>query len=284
MADHKGQSAKVGVKAMAAFICTACGTEFAPSASPPVECPICEEERQYIPPTGQSWTTLEALRATRTNTFRQYEPCVIGIGTQPGFAIGQRAMLIVTPAGNVLWDCISLIDEATVTLINGLGGLSAIAISHPHFYTTMNQWSRAFGGVPIYLHADDEEWILQPSDAIVPWLGETLELLPDITLIRCGGHFPGASVLHWSKGAGGRGLICSGDTVTVTPARNHLSFMRSYPNLIPLPAGAIRKIDAALKPFAFDAIYGHYFDRVVTTDAKAAMENSVARYLKAIED
>ena len=269
---------------MAAFICTACGTEFARSSSPPAECPICEEERQYVPSTGQSWTTLEALRATRTNTFRQYEPGVIGIGTLPSFAIGQQAILIVTPAGNVLWDCISLIDEATVTLINGLGGLSAIAISHPHFYTTMDKWSRAFGDVPIYLHADDEEWISQPSDAIVPWLGETLELLPEVTLIRCGGHFPGASVLHWAKGAGGRGLVCSGDTVTVTPAHNHLSFMRSYPNLIPLPSRAIRKIDAALKPFAFDAIYGHYFDRVVATGGKVAMEKSVARYLKAIED
>lgn len=269
---------------MPAFICTACGTEFSPSASPPADCPICEEERQYVPPTGQSWTTLESLRSTRTNTFRQYEPGVIGIGSQPSFAIGQRALLIVTPAGNVLWDCVSLIDDATVTLINGLGGLSAIAISHPHFYTTMARWSAAFGNVPIYIHADDEEWVQQKCDAVVPWLGETLEVLPEITLIRCGGHFPGASVLHWAKGAGGKGIICAGDTITVTPRHNHLSFMRSYPNFIPLPASAIKRIDAALEPVAFDAIYGHYFDRVVATDAKAALERSVARYLAAIEE
>ena len=269
---------------MAAFICTACGTEFPPSPSPPAHCPICEEERQYVPPGGQGWTTHEKLAVTHANVFRQHEPGVIGIGTQPSFAIGQRAILVVTPAGNVLWDCISLVDEATVALIEGLGGLAAIAISHPHFHTVMGRWSRAFGNVPIYLHAADAEWVQNPSDAIVSWEGETIPILADVTLIRCGGHFPGASVLHWAKGAGGRGILCSGDTLTVTTDRKFLTFMRSYPNLIPLPAGAIRKIDAAVKPFAYDAIYGHYFDRVIATGAKAVMERSVARYIRAISD
>lgn len=268
---------------MTAFICTACGTEFAPSEAPPGHCPICEEERQYVPAGGQGWTTLAALAAGRSNRFRQYEPGIIGIGTEPGFAIGQRALLIRTPAGNILWDCISLIDDATITLIAGLGGLSAIAISHPHFYTTMGEWSRAFGGVPIHLHADDSDWIQQPNDAISPWSGERLELLPDVTLIRCGGHFPGANVLHWAKGADGLGVVCSGDTLSVTADRKFVSFMWSYPNFIPLPARAIRKIDAALKPVAFDRIYGHYFDRIIPADAKAVMEKSVDRYLRAIE-
>jgi hypothetical protein len=269
---------------MPAFICTACGTEFAPADAPPDRCPICEEERQYVPPGGQGWTTLAALAASRANVFRQYEPGLIGIGTEPRFAIGQRALLVVTPAGNVLWDCISLIDDATVTLIDGLGGLSAIAISHPHFYTTMGQWSRAFGGVPIHLHEDDRDWVLQPNDAIACWSGETHDLLPGVTLVRCGGHFPGASVLHWAGGADGRGVVCSGDTLTVTTDRKFLSFMRSYPNLIPLPASTIRKIDAAMQPFAFERIYGHYFDRVIGADAKAVLDKSVARYIAAISD
>ena len=269
---------------MAAFICTACGTEFPPSPAPPAHCPVCEEERQFVPPGGQGWTTHEKLAVTHANVFRQHEPGVIGIGTQPSFAIGQRAILVVTPAGNVLWDCISLVDEATVALIEGLGGLAAIAISHPHFHTVMGRWSRAFGNVPIYLHADDAEWVLNPNDAIVSWQGETIPILPDVTLIRCGGHFPGASVLHWAKGAKGRGILCSGDTLTVTTDRKFLTFMRSYPNLIPLPASAIRKIDAAVEPFAFDAIYGHYFDRAIAAGAKAVMERSVARYIRAISD
>jgi hypothetical protein len=269
---------------MPAFICTACGTEYPASEVPPERCPICEEERQYVPPGGQSWTTMAALTAGRANVFRQYEPGLIGIGSEPRFAIGQRALLIVTPAGNVLWDCISLIDDATVTLIEGLGGLAAIAISHPHFYTAMGEWSRAFGNVPIHLHADDRDWIIKPNDAVSLWGGETLDLLPDVTLIRCGGHFPGAAVLHWSGAADGRGVICSGDTLTVTMDRKFLSFMRSYPNHIPLGAKAVHRIGTALQPFAFDRIYGHYFDRVIATGAKAVLEESVARYIAAISD
>jgi hypothetical protein len=134
---------------MPAFICSACGTQYPPSEAPPAHCPVREDERQFIPPEGQSWTTLERLRISHHDGFRQYEPGLIGIGTQPKFAIGQRALLLCTPEGNILWDCISLIDDSTVTLINGLGGLHAIAISHPHFYTTLVDWSRAFGSVPV---------------------------------------------------------------------------------------------------------------------------------------
>ena len=223
---------------MQAFICTACGTQYPPSDAPPAQCTICEDERQFIPPRGQTWTTLPALAAGHFNGWRQHEPGIIGIGTQPQFAIGQRALLIRTPNGNVLWDCISMLDAATVTLINGLGGLKAIAISHPHFYTTMGEWSRAFGGVPVHLHAADQRWIMRPDPCVKLWQGETLSLLPDVTLIRGGGHFPGGAMLHWAKGAGGRGVLCASDIATVTTDRKFFTFMRSYPNLIPLSAQA----------------------------------------------
>jgi len=39
---------------------------------------------------------------------------------------------------------------------------------------------------------------------------------------------------------------------------------------------------AALAPFRFDTIYGHYFDRVIRHDGEAVLQKSVARYLKAI--
>ena len=267
---------------MSAFICTACGTQYPPHQAAPEQCAICQEERQYVPPTGQSWTTLEALGASHFNSFREHEPGLIGIGTQPTFAIGQRALLVCTPHGNVLWDCISLLDAATVTLIKGLGGLAAIGISHPHFYTTMVEWSRAFGDVPIHLHAADREWIMRPDAAIRPWEGETLPLLPGVTLIRGGGHFPGGAMLHWAAGARGRGVLCSSDIATVTTDRKFLSFMRSYPNLIPLSAREVEGIAASLAPFAFDTIYGHFFDRVIPTGAKQTLQASVARYLAAI--
>jgi hypothetical protein len=267
---------------MNAYICTACGTQYPPADAAPPSCPICQDDRQYVPPGGQTWTTLAALAARSFNSFHQYEPGVIGIGTQPIFAIGQRALLVCTPHGNVLWDCISMLDAATVTLINGLGGLSAIAISHPHFYTTMVEWSRAFGDIPVHLHAADQQWIMRPDRAIKPWDGDTLVLNPEVTLIRGGGHFPGGTMLHWSRGAGGRGVLCSADIATVTTDRKFLSFMHSYPNLIPLSAPQVRDIAAALAPFAFDTIYGHFFDRVIATGAKQVLETSVARYITAI--
>jgi hypothetical protein len=267
---------------MDAFICTACGMQYAPSSSPPPHCAICEEERQYVPPGGQTWTTPARLAAGHFNSYRQYEPGIIGIGTQPTFAIGQRALLVRTAAGNVLWDCIAMLDPATIALIEGLGGLKAIGISHPHFYTTMVEWSRAFGGVPIHLHAGDQQWIMRPDPAIKLWTGETLKLFPDVTLIRCGGHFAGGSVLHWAKGADGRGVLCASDIATVTMDRKFLTFMRSYPNLIPLSANQVSAIAAALEPFAFDTVYGHYFDRVIPTGGKEILAISVKRYVEAI--
>ncbi len=256
---------------MQAFICTACGTQYPPSEAAPPHCIICEEERQYVPPTGQTWTTLPALAARAFNSYRQHEPGVIGIGTQPQFAIGQRALLVMTPHGNVLWDCISLLDDATVALIDGLGGLKGIGI-----------WSRAFGDVPIHLHAADRQWIMRPDPAIKLWDGDTLALLPDVTLVRCGGHFPGGTVLHWAKGAGGRGVLCSSDIATVTTDRKFLTFMYSYPNLIPLSAVEVNGIAAALAPFRFDTIYGHYFDRIIPSGGERVLKISVERYIAAI--
>jgi hypothetical protein len=186
---------------MEAFICTACGTQYTPSSVAPRQCVICEEERQYVPPRGQTWTTLAVL---------------------------------------------------------------------------------AFGGIPIHLHSDDHRWIMRPDPAIQLWNGETLKLMPDLTLIRCGGHFRGGTVLHWAKGAGGRGVLCSSDIATVTTDRKFLSFMRSYPNLIPLSAKQVTGIAVALEPFQFDTVYGHYFDRVITSGGKRILEISVKRYVDAI--
>ena len=267
---------------MTAFICTACGTQYPPSEAPPPQCPVCEDERQFTSPSGQSWTTLERLRISHLNGFRQHEPGLIGIGTLPAFAIGQRALLICTPEGNVLWDCISLVDDATITLIKALGGLRAIAISHPHFYTTLVEWSRAFGDVPVYLHADDAEWVRRPDDCIKFWRGQTFELLKGVSLVRGGGHFPGGSMLHWAAGAEGKGVVCSADIATVNLDRKSFTFMRSYPNQIPLSEKGVRAIAAALMPLAFDRVYSHFFERVIPSGAKEILRQSVERYVAAI--
>lgn len=266
---------------MPAFICTACGTQYPASEKPPALCRICEEERQYVPPRGQSWSTLDALCLSHMNSYREYEPNVIGIGSQPAFAIGQRALLVRTPGGNILWDCIATLDAATVTMIKGLGGIQAIAISHPHFYTTMGEWAQRFG-CPIHLNAADQDWIMHPNPAVKLWYGDTFKLWDGVTLIRCGGHFEGGTVLHWAGGAGGRVLVCAGDILAVTTDRKWLSFMRSYPNFIPLSAREVEHIGAAMQPFPFDVLYGHYFDRVIASEAKQVLEKSVARYVAAV--
>jgi hypothetical protein len=264
------------------FICTTCGSQYADSDQPPASCPICDEPRQYIKKTGQQWTTLEKLRLTNRNSFKLEEPGLIGIGTEPDFAIGQRALFLRTPTVDVLWDCLSLLDEAIVEAIKAMGGISAIAISHPHYYSSMVEWSRAFGGVPIYLHAADRQWVMRPDKTIVFWVGETRTLGEGLTLVRCGGHFDGGTVLHWAGGAGGKGALLSGDIIQVVPDRKHVSFMYSYPNYIPLGASAVERIVKAVEPFEYDRVYGAFWDLVVERDGKAVVKRSAERYLRAI--
>ncbi len=266
---------------MTNFICRTCGTQFAESDAPPAACPICSDERQYIGYDGQRWTTLEELQRDYHNVIKPVEPGLTGIGTHPTFAIGQRALLVQTPHGNLLWDCVSLIDEPTVAAVRALGGVRAIAISHPHYYSSMVEWSRAFDA-PIYLHADDQQHIMRPDPAIELWQGETRELWEGLTLIRCGGHFAGGQVAHWAAGAGGAGVLLTGDIIQVVQDRRYVSFMYSYPNLIPLPARAVRRIVAAVEPYAFARIYGAWWDKIIPEDAKGAVARSAARYIAAI--
>lgn len=166
--------------------------------------------------------------------------------------------------------------------VRALGGLSAIAISHPHFYASMVEWSRAFEGVPVYVHAADRGWVMRPDPAIVFWEGDTHRMFEGLTLIHCGGHFKGSAVLHWAVDAEDRGILLSGDTLQVAFDRRHVSFMYSYPNLIPLGAPTVHRIVEAVTRFPFDRIYGGWFNRAITRDAKAALARSAGRYIHAI--
>jgi hypothetical protein len=266
---------------MPAFICNTCGTQFTPSEAPPPRCPICDEERQFVPPSGQTWTTHEALVRRHTNTFREEEPGLIGIGTVPAFAIGQRALLLRTSNGNFLWDCISLLDSATVEIVKALGGLAGIAISHPHYYATMVEWAHAFNA-PVHLHAGDRQWVTRPDPSVKFWDGDTLSLATGVTLIRCGGHFAGGTVLHWAQGGNGRGSLLTGDIVQVIPDRKFVTFMRSYPNMIPLSAPAVERIGKFLEPFDYDVIHGAWFGRTIPRGGKDVVQRSITRYVAAV--
>ena len=68
----------------------------------------------------------------------------------------------------------------------------------------------------------------------------------------------------------------------VNPDPRWMSFMRSYPNAIPVNAATVRRITGKLEPFAFDRMYGGWWDRVCATDAKARMRKSAERYIAAI--
>lgn len=263
---------------MPIHICRECGTSYPDAASPPGHCPICEDERQYVPRSGQAWTTPDELAAGHVNAWRQLEPSLFEIHTKPDFAIGQRALLVRTPGGNFLWDCIALIDGATVALIEGLGGLAGIAISHPHYYTRCQDWAAAFG-CPVHLHAADREWVMRPDPAIRFWDGDTLPLGPGLTLIRLGGHFPGSAVLHWTTGGREDGVLLTGDTLQLVADPRRVTFLYSYPNMIPLPAAAVGRIAGVLKRWRIDRVYGFSVGREITRDGGAAIEHSARRYV-----
>lgn len=258
------------------YICKTCGVQYNASVNTPTHCPICEDDRQYVKEEGQQWTTLEELNASFTNTIDQIADRVYAIYTTPSFAIGQRAHLIQTPGGNILWDCIANLDAATITRINELGGISAIALSHPHYFSTIIEWSEAFGNAPVYINALDAEWLGRTDKCIQLWSEPVLDLWDGIQLVRCGGHFPGASILYWPAG---KGALFVGDTIQVAPNRKTVSFMYSYPNMIPLPKREILNIQATAAPLTYDAMYGA-FGQYIRTNAQAAMERSVKRYLE----
>ncbi|HAK06578.1 MAG TPA: MBL fold metallo-hydrolase [Spartobacteria bacterium] len=266
------------------FICVQCGTQFGRTAEPPARCAICEDERQFVHYGGQQWTTLKRLAADHHNRFEDEAPQLLGIGTKPEFAIGQRALLLQSTGGNLLWDCITLLDDKTVAEVNARGGIRAIVISHPHFYSSMVGWAEHFDA-QIFLHAADREWVMRESPRIQFWEGTTLPLWGDLTLINCGGHFEGGTVLHWpaaSRGCGSKGALLTGDIITVVQDRRYVSFMRSYPNLIPLGPAAIHRIRERIEPFPFDQIYGGWWNANVAADGKAAVTRSAERYLRAI--
>ena len=202
----------------------------------------------------------------------------LGVGVEPAVAIGQRLLLVETDEGNVLWDMIPLVDDAAAEAVRARGDVRAIAISHPHYYSGMVEWSRALGGMPILLHEADREWILRPDPAIELWSGDVRELWGGLTLLRLGGHFAGGTVLHDEL----RSTLLSGDIVQVIPDRRFVSFMWSYPNLIPLPAGEVERIAAALEPWRFERIVGAWWERIVERDGNEVVRRSAERYVRAV--
>jgi hypothetical protein len=262
---------------LAAWICVTCGVQHRDTPEPPDQCAICADERQYVGWGGQRWTTMGELAGDHTAVVREEEPDLFGIGVEPSFAIGQRALLVCTTEGNVLWDCVSLLDDGARSRIAKLGGISAICMSHPHFYAANVEFADAFDA-RILIPRADQRWVQRLSPRI-ELFDDQVQPVPGLTLARIGGHFDGAAVLHWPAGSQGRGALLTGDTVTVVQDRGWVSFMWSYPNLIPLDEATVLEIARRIERFSFDRVYGGWWGRVVVEDGAAAVRRSADRYI-----
>jgi len=263
---------------MTLWICSTCGIEHADSEQPPHECVICSDERQYLPVGGQRWTTLEELQQDRSWTVEEIEPDLFEITVSPKVGIGQSGFLVRTAQGNVLWECPGYYDDAFLEKLRELGGVAAITASHPHLTGLPVSLSRELGNPPVYWAEDDQEWVRRPDDAFVFWR-DVAEPVPGVTLYQCGGHFAGSAVLHWPAGAGGKGLVLSGDTYMVGSDRATVGFLRSYPNRIPLSAKSVARIASVLEPLAFDRTYSGFAGQAIMEGANAAVQYSAQRYI-----
>jgi len=262
-------------------ICMTCGTQYSPLVQAPSECPICLDERQYVGWSGQHWTSSAELAATREIRF---EDCagVMTMYLEPSFAIGQRAFLIPHDGGLVMWECLSTVTEAALARIAATGGVKAIAISHPHFYSAMNEWSAALGGVPVYLHEADRQWVQAQTPAIRFWSGERLALSNTLELVHLPGHFAGSAGLWWHDGPRPGGSLFPGDALQVAMDRRFTTFMYSYPNAIPLGPAALARLEACTRDLAFEDVYGFSRGRQIIGNARARVDASFARYRTAL--
>ncbi|HJP80371.1 MAG TPA: hydrolase [Pseudonocardiaceae bacterium] len=264
---------------MTVWICGTCGVEHPDTDQPPAEvCAICADERQYVPESGQVWTTLAKLAADGHElVHEQQEPGLHRLNRSPEFGIGQWTYLVHTPEGNLVWDPPNHVDQPLVDKIGELGGAAVIVASHPHMYGAQVSLSEALGDVPVLVHAADREWVRREAPVIREWR-DTEEVLPGVTLVEAGGHFPGAAVAHVASGAGGKGSLLVGDTLIPVVAQGWVTFMRSYPNRIPLSANLVQRIVDRLEPYEFDRLYS-LIGSTVLTDAKGAVRRSAQRYI-----
>lgn len=266
---------------MTHFICQTCGTQYDATERPPAHCAICEDERQYVGWKGQTWTTHETLAARHTVRWGD-DAGLLAIAHDPPFAIDQRALLLPTDAGNILWECLSLVTSEAVAALKARGGVDSIVISHPHFYSSMVEWNDALGGVPIFLHEADKEWVMRSSPQVRFWNGDEYRLSDGVTLIRCGGHFPGSTALHWADGPRPGGALFPSDALQVVMDRRHVAFMYSYPNFVPMHPRDVSAMEARLERRRFEDVFGYSWGRNIIGGAREAVDLSFARFFRAV--
>lgn len=257
------------------IICSTCGTYY-PLINYPELCIICSDERQYIPDGGQKWTMPEDLHHKHSIKLNKIKERLYEIEVNPLFAIGQRALLVLSEKGNVLWDCIPMLDELTIEFIRSKGGLKAICFSHPHYYSNMNDWAETFD-CPVYIHKNDSAHIMIRGKHIKLWEGNELELWEGMKIVLIGGHFAGGSILHVPFLSAQGSIIC-GDTLFLSPSKKHFSILWSYPNRMPLPLTELKRIKERFDGIPFDEYYGYIKTQNLSEHVKEVFESSMARY------
>jgi glyoxylase-like metal-dependent hydrolase (beta-lactamase superfamily II) len=257
------------------IICSTCGTYY-PIADVPELCTICSDERQYIPVTGQSWTRPEDLHRKHSIKLNKLKDRLYELEINPLFAIGQRTLLVLSEQGNVLWDCIPMLDELTIEFIKSKGGLKAIAFSHPHYYSNMNEWADIFD-CPVYIHENDGEHIINKGSHIQLWRGDELKLWDGMKIMLIGGHFAGSSILHVPF-LSEKGTIVCGDTLFLSPSKKHFSVFWSSPNKMPLPLAETRRIKERFDEIPFVSFYGYQKIQNLEVDVKKIFEQSMQGY------
>ncbi|WAC66596.1 hydrolase [Agrococcus sp. SL85] len=253
-------------------VCATCGVE---QAEPlPETCRICADERQWVPGSGQAWTSLDALTATREIRVEELEPGLWGLTSEPAVGIGQRAILV---PGDLLWDPLGVVTEAAVERVRQLGGARRIVASHPHMHGAQVAWAEALGA-RVLVHEADAEWLQRDHELVERWSGSR-ELAPGLALHTLGGHFPGAAVAIWAAGSGGLGSMLAGDTIQPKPDRRHVAFMRSYPNHLPLSHRVVRRIADAAAGLRYRRLYGNIPGQLIE-DGPEAVERSAVRHIR----
>jgi len=269
---------------MTLWICETCAVEHADTAEPPERCDICSDDRQWVPPTGQRWTTHDALRGTRRATLTPLEPGLHRLVLSPEVGIGQQTLLVATDAGLVVWEPPGYADAEVLAMVRDLadplGGVAAVTASHPHLVGAAVTWSRALGA-PYLVNRADVRWVRRPDEVIGTW-HDVEQVAPGATLVQTGGHFPGSAVLHWT-GHDGAGVLLVGDTIAVKPDRRWVSFMRSYVHDVPLRERLVRQVVGRVGAYDYDRLYGA-FGVDVDAGARAVVEASAERYVGWLTD
>ncbi len=256
------------------WVCATCGVEH---ASRPDVCAICDDERQWVPEQGQRWTTLDELTAAGTRVVvDELEPGLLGLRAEPAVGIGPTTKVVVTPQGSLLWDPLGFVDDEAVAAVLAHGPVVAVVASHPHMFGVQVEWSRRLGGVPVLVSDADASWVQRPDPVIETWSGER-EVLPGVVLSQPGGHFPGSAVVHWAAGAEGRGVLLAGDTIMANPDRRSVSFMRSYPNRLPLSGAVALRVAEHVAGRPFERLYNN-FDGVIPAGARSVVLASAERH------